>query len=84
MPSNLRCDRTVHCLYGEDEENCNNFTDFQLMKASGNKSYNEYITYNDDYKVVTDISNMNETMSDSSDTGKNDIILNIAVKSYNF
>lgn len=85
MPNNQRCDRTIHCLYGEDEENCNDFTDFQLFKESENKSHNEYIMYNDTYyNVVTDISNMNETTIDSSDTGKNYIILNIKVKNYNF
>ncbi|XP_035725274.1 serine protease nudel-like isoform X2 [Vespa mandarinia] len=68
LPSNQRCDRTVHCLYGEDEENCNDFTDFQLIKESENETHNKYITYNDDYKVVTDISNMNETTIDSSNT----------------
>nr|KAF7429288.1 hypothetical protein H0235_005686 [Vespula pensylvanica] len=69
LPNNQRCDRTIHCLYGEDEENCNDFTDFQLFKESENKSHNEYIMYNDTYyNVVTDISNMNETTIDSSDT----------------
>ncbi|KAI4503887.1 hypothetical protein M0802_001290 [Mischocyttarus mexicanus] len=67
LPSNQRCDRTIHCLNGEDEENCHFQQDLQLLNKSLNKTV-KYIKINEDDQVVTDASKINETAIESSST----------------
>ncbi|XP_014616401.1 PREDICTED: serine protease nudel [Polistes canadensis] len=80
LPSNQQCDQKIHCLNGEDEENCNFWLDSQLFKTSANET-DKYIINNENDNVVTDGSMINETTIESSSTEAASTTENIVLSS---